>query len=263
MKLKLKLVFAAMTFVATAPAFAAIADGSQGMNGELFMSVWDPVAQTSYVNDLGVTMSNFLTNANTAGYSLSYAGSNLLTSNFNLAGNTNLVYNVAALDSVATTAPFIGQTYLSTTNASATTVASMSNQKVGALSAVNNYVNAINGTDQNFATNNEGLYTSSAGGLAYFGSGFGTNWSTNSTFDSTAAVGTALNMWKLTPSSNSGLSKATTTKLAGQWLLNKAGALTYTAPPAAVPLPAAVWLLGSGLIGMVGVARRKSTKTFA
>ena len=27
--------------------------------------------------------------------------------------------------------------------------------------------------------------------------------------------------------------------------------------PAAVPLPAAVWLLGSGLLGMVGVARRK------
>ena len=28
--------------------------------------------------------------------------------------------------------------------------------------------------------------------------------------------------------------------------------------PAAVPLPAAVWLLGSGLLGLVGVARRKS-----
>jgi hypothetical protein len=29
--------------------------------------------------------------------------------------------------------------------------------------------------------------------------------------------------------------------------------------PAHVPVPAAVWLLGSGLIGMVGVARRKQT----
>ncbi len=30
--------------------------------------------------------------------------------------------------------------------------------------------------------------------------------------------------------------------------------------PAAVPLPPAVWLLGSGLLGLVGVARRKSKK---
>lgn len=31
--------------------------------------------------------------------------------------------------------------------------------------------------------------------------------------------------------------------------------------PAAVPLPAAVWLLGSGLLGMVGVARRKRSES--
>jgi len=34
-----------------------------------------------------------------------------------------------------------------------------------------------------------------------------------------------------------------------------AGALNP--PPAAVPVPAAVWLFGSGLLGLVGVARRK------
>ena len=36
------------------------------------------------------------------------------------------------------------------------------------------------------------------------------------------------------------------------------GTLTdFTAPPAVVPVPAAVWLFGSGLLGLVGVARRK------
>jgi hypothetical protein len=31
-------------------------------------------------------------------------------------------------------------------------------------------------------------------------------------------------------------------------------------PPSAVPLPAAVWLLGSGLLGLAGVGRRKAAK---
>ena len=31
----------------------------------------------------------------------------------------------------------------------------------------------------------------------------------------------------------------------------------FTAAPAAIPVPAAVWLFGSGLLGLVGVARRK------
>jgi hypothetical protein len=35
--------------------------------------------------------------------------------------------------------------------------------------------------------------------------------------------------------------------------------MTATAKPSAIPVPAAVWLLGSGLLGLVGVARRKKS----
>jgi hypothetical protein len=50
-----------------------------------------------------------------------------------------------------------------------------------------------------------------------------------------------------------------TTTYAGFWFLSSAGQLTYNivAEAAPVPLPAAVWLLGSGLMGLIGVGRRR------
>jgi hypothetical protein len=34
--------------------------------------------------------------------------------------------------------------------------------------------------------------------------------------------------------------------------------LTYAAGTSAVPLPAAIWLLGGGLLGLFGIGRRKA-----
>jgi len=39
--------------------------------------------------------------------------------------------------------------------------------------------------------------------------------------------------------------------------LNNNWTLTMTATPSAVPVPAAVWLFGSGLLGMIAIARRR------
>ena len=267
MKLKLKLVVAAMAFAVTGQAFAAIADGSTG-NGELFLSVYDGVAQTSYVRDLGIDMNSFISNGSSAGYSLNYAADSLLSSTYNLSANTNLLWNVAALDTTGGTAVG-GQRYLSTTNAALATIQNTSNSNLtSGFPLVNNYVAAVNNGDLNFATNNSSTWTAAAGN-AYFGSGFQNNWHGKASFDSTAAVGQSLGFFGLQVSSTSGLGKISATQFKSAdgnaaWTLGANGTLSYSVPaPAAVPLPAAVWLLGSGLIGMVGVARRKSTKSVA
>ncbi len=42
-----------------------------------------------------------------------------------------------------------------------------------------------------------------------------------------------------------------------EWSINKLTAAGTPIPPDAIPIPAAIWLLGSGLIGLIGVARKK------
>jgi hypothetical protein len=46
----------------------------------------------------------------------------------------------------------------------------------------------------------------------------------------------------------------------GYWYLSSSGDLSYNIPVTAssVPLPAAVWLLGSGLLGIAGIGRRRA-----
>jgi hypothetical protein len=76
------------------------------------------------------------------------------------------------------------------------------------------------------------------------------------------AVGTALGFYNVTTTA---AHKSVITQYAnatgnGFWFLSSSGDLTYNVPSASapVPLPAAVWLLGSGLLGLAGIGRRRA-----
>lgn len=79
---------------------------------------------------------------------------------------------------------------------------------------------------------------------SFTGLGFGTTFSTFSAF-------TSLSDFFVGDDDGNGIDVSTIRSFNGSWQLE-----TFTVT--AVPVPAAVWLFGSGLLGLAGVARRKS-----
>lgn len=76
-------------------------------------------------------------------------------------------------------------------------------------------------------------------------------------FPTGANLGQAMKFWDFAMNSNSG--SATANKYLGATLTLTAAGLEIVNPATSeVPVPAAVWLFGSGLLGLMGVGRRKA-----
>jgi hypothetical protein len=79
----------------------------------------------------------------------------------------------------------------------------------------------------------------------------------------TGGLNTAVNFYDVTTTAahKSVVTQYANATGAGYWFLSSSGDLTYNVPTAGVapvPLPAAVWLLGSGLLGLAGIGRRRN-----
>jgi len=117
------------------------------------------------------------------------------------------------------------------------------------------------GYDFTLDINGTGSITNVGGGDSGLGNIFGTGWrqlggsiygETGSSvlafsFDFTADAGTSLL-----------ISGSYTDSNFLDALISSSTLATVSAAPAVVPVPAAVWLFGSGLLGLVGVAKRKA-----
>lgn len=246
MKFKTLLAVAAVTASVGANAFVENTQPS----GELVFSAWDPVNKVSYAKDLGLNHLDFLANQYGANASLSFAIDPLYNTVFANSNPNDIVWNVVGGgDAGAISDPRFGFQFTSK-NPSPTPAVSSTN--MGAiLQMIDQYATRLNGVD------------GSAGDLSYEGNQqngayAGDNWGSDiggqaGTINNVAAVGETMNFFFM------GLERqgrkrvpVIANEAVAKWTFNGT-TLEYKA----VPVPAAAWLLASGLVGLTTISRRR------
>jgi hypothetical protein len=285
-----KVLLAQLALAAVAAAGAAQAqtvpvnDGGAGSNGDLFLIVEDTTAQTAYVQDMGITTASIVSGSNmnsavagasagTLNHSLSFSYSEALDGALQTQLSTHstdsYTWEVIAGSTAATNA------YLATS--AATLVPNTYNSTF--------YSNGITRNNQGQLVNDIDNWTLLATTFAFEPAGYVpasasfigfTNQSGQPGTPSNTGVETWYGNGSIVPTLtlNKGASSSTGFYLvsaddngaspAGAADIFQLGTVTLNAAtnqlvfaPSAVPLPAAVWLLGSGLVGLAGVARRR------
>jgi len=263
--MKIKTLVAAIALAAvTSGANAAIVQNSSGTDGELFLTVFDEAGQQSYALDLGFTVNQMTADSTSArSYDLTAIDSNFT----GFAGNTHLRYTVTGANTEVgssrrgTTTQF---GFMTTTSGTVEQVqAAAGAQQQDATGVVNNINNMARNSNASAGTpydgTNGGINLSNVALIGEIGYYADASWGDtigNRGIVASNTVDNAMTMYTVRVN-NADSGGAMLIDALGSWLLTSTGQLTYTNAPSAVPVPAAVWLFGSGLIGLAGIARRK------
>jgi hypothetical protein len=247
-------------------AHAAISVGNPATNqppGELFLTVYNPATTVTYTRDLGLDLDGFGSNAFSTNFntvSVNLAADAAFASAF--PSTAGLVYSVIGVNFYDNPAsPNAGYNVFTTSNASQAAVLGLDTLgQIPLIHAnVTQYVDATNSAagNSNFTLDSVAQINGTASNGS-FGGGIFTNGTLSGGLNglsTAAAIGTPLSFYLLSVNLETG--ENVNSKFASSFLLDANGRLTYNAEPPVVPLPPAVWLLGSALAGLVGVARRR------
>jgi hypothetical protein len=273
MNLKAKTLAAAAALAFAGAANAAIDDGSPSGNGELFFSAWDSVTETSYTRDLGLTLSQFVDQVGSFGTS---AGGALGASNLVFGADSVLVnwlsglaapslaalqWNVAAMDGASQ------NRYLTTAGGAITPptthgqLQQLNDNADTYIANVNNgpWVSGSHAPGTDFAVDGSSVIAKSANASGYAGSAgsWGSQFGNKTTFSNAGGLDDNLAFYVLYSLGTTTLAGVGTDQFDGAfWNFASDGTLSYNAA-AAIPVPGAVWLLGSGLLGLAAVSRRR------
>ncbi len=248
------LVAATLAFGATA-ANAAIVTTAD-LNAEAWMSVYDSTSQQTFTLDLGVagltlgTLKADATSANidltqfadwnafkstanlaTTQYSVAVAGKDGFSPAFMVTGDNSSFFNGLGFSTTSTVGSQISNQALN--------INDDANNQSGGVSAVNDTTLVVDG-DGAFGHHNAGTGSTQLWGSAAY--------NPNTAYGDLAD----LNLIEMGPTFT-----AVQSLMAHQFKLD-GDALTLSTP-AAVPVPAAVWMFGTALLGMVGISRKRKT----
>lgn len=257
--MKKSLLALAVSLAAASGAHAAWDNGSvDGFfgNGELLLAVWDVNTghKVSVAQDLGDRFNDFDANLTNASFSKSYTLDASAFSVFATSNTADLRYSIIAISNGQFN-PVVQQVMVTTNAANPAPNSSDIGNVINASVAT---ATKVNKTDVNYALNKAVVGTPGTNDWLGDNGVYGTQFTAQSLpFNITATVGTSLSFYEFNSPDLSGVADV---KAVGQWSLNLAsGTLTYAAPSApAVPVPGAAWLMGSALLGLGSIARRRA-----
>jgi len=248
-----KTLIAAAMLVGAGSANASIAYDKGGLN-EAYLSAYDSTTGKTFTLDTGVTYNELVANVNNAAYSLNFDLSALSNwTNFITGANISKIkYLVAVGDSADLGAAVSGAPLVLDPNVlfGVQTANAIQNHAIDINSKV-----VVNNA-QNLST--LVLDSESAGSGQHQGAeNLWQGWATDLQAGYGQAVGFQLGAIDLNEASPTFLTDVFVS-FKGEWKL-AGNSLTFAAPAvAAVPLPAAVWMFGAGLMGVLRLNRRKS-----
>lgn len=234
---------------AVGAAHADIVPYSSG-DGSLFFNVLDTSLQKSYVRDLNTPISTF---DGAGSYSFT-ADANL--SSFLSSGSGNYLWSVFGGDSTGTTA---GTVRYFTTSTNLGSVTAPINSRLYGLYGDEAYLTNINAV----LPNDDSILSlvSASADSTYYKTQVQT-WNNTGDFVANKTGFGSVGFFSLT--TNGGISglqggnNPSTRATFGDWTWDAANAtLSYGSGQTVVPIPGAIWLLGSGLLGLAGIGRRK------
>jgi len=224
---------------------------------EAFLAVWDVSNGNTYIQDLGINATT--TNWSTATFTAT-VNSTAYSSMFGASTASNLRYGVYAGLNNETGIGGPPQDYLFFTAATGTNTSSwLTAAPFGDLgqnlTRLDLLTNAHN-TSNDYSVNSTTTATSGAGSIGDNpGNVFNGSLTDAPSRVANGLIGTALSWFQIGLDENTNGTDLNVRNTFQNWSFDGA-TLTYGGAP--VPLPAGIWLLGSALLGLVGVSRRRS-----